>query len=105
VLIKRDGGIVQFVSFQQRAWHAGESNYLGRSRCNDFSIGIELEGTDDSEFETVQYQVLAELVRSLRHTYPEIGGNITGHSEIAPGRKTDPGSGFDWTQLQQLITG
>ena len=104
VLIKRDGTVVQFVPFHKRAWHAGASSYKGRQRCNDFSIGIELEGTDDSAFEAVQYDRLAAIISILRKTYPGIGEHLAGHSDIAPGRKTDPGSGFDWTHLKHLIT-
>ncbi|HEB82466.1 MAG TPA: 1,6-anhydro-N-acetylmuramyl-L-alanine amidase AmpD [Gammaproteobacteria bacterium] len=103
VLIKRSGEIVQFVPFHQRAWHAGVSSYNGRERCNDFSVGIELEGTDTEPFEEEQYQQLARLIRALRDTWPAIGDNITGHCDIAPGRKTDPGSGFDWQRLNQLL--
>lgn len=104
VLIRRDGELVQFVPLQQRAWHAGQSNYCGREACNDFSIGIELEGTDTSTFEAIQYQKLAELISALCSTYPDIDpGKITGHSDIAPGRKTDPGSGFEWDKLYALL--
>lgn len=99
VLIKRDGEIVQFVPFHERAWHAGKSNYCGRECCNDFSIGIELEGTDSDNFEDIQYSKLAQLISTLQATYPEIAHNITGHSDIAPGRKKDPGTGFDWNML------
>jgi len=105
VLIRRDGTVQQFVPFHQRAWHAGQSCYQGREACNDYSIGIELEGTDDSEFEDVQYQQLAELIKTLDSSYASIDKNrLTGHSDIAPGRKTDPGSGFDWGRLQELLT-
>lgn len=103
-LIKRSGEIVQFVPFHERAWHAGQSNYAGRQRCNDFSIGIELEGTDSGEFEEIQYQQLANLVRVLQNTYPAIADHITGHSDIAPGRKKDPGTGFDWDKLKNYIS-
>jgi len=103
VLIKRDGEVVQFVPFNERAWHAGQSNYCGRERCNDFSIGIELEGTDTDAFEDAQYQKLEQLIAALRNTYPDISDNITGHSDIAPGRKTDPGTGFDWNRLWQEL--
>jgi len=103
ILIKRSGEVVQFVPFHQRAWHAGQSNYCGRERCNDFSIGIELEGTDTDTYEEAQYDKLAQLVRALKLAYPSIADNITGHSDIAPGRKTDPGSGFDWEKLQAYI--
>lgn len=103
VLIKRSGEIVQFVPFHQRAWHAGQSNYQGRERCNDFSIGIELEGTDMDSFEDIQYQQLTQLVDTLRSTYPTIAENITGHSDISPGRKKDPGTGFDWHKLKNNL--
>ena len=99
ILIKRSGEIVQFVPFHERAWHAGQSTYMGRGCCNDFSIGIELEGTDTDFFEDRQYQQLDLLISALQKTYPQISANITGHSDIAPGRKTDPGTGFDWNKL------
>jgi len=100
-LIKRTGEIVQFVPFHERAWHAGQSNYQGRDRCNDFSIGIELEGTDSDNFEDSQYRQLAQLVSVLQITYPAISDHITGHSDISPGRKKDPGTGFDWDKLKE----
>ncbi|HHO59590.1 MAG TPA: 1,6-anhydro-N-acetylmuramyl-L-alanine amidase AmpD [Thiotrichales bacterium] len=104
ILIKRDGSLVQFVPFHQRAWHAGVSSYCGRERCNDFSIGIELEGTDTDCFTEAQYTQLAELITRLQSAYPSIKKEaITGHSNIAPGRKTDPGAGFDWNKLKQLL--
>lgn len=97
LLIRRDGRCTQYVPFGERAWHAGVSCYAGRERCNDFSIGIELEGTDDRPFEPAQYQALAEVTRALMAAYPGIRpGRIAGHSDIAPGRKTDPGPCFDW---------
>lgn len=99
-LIRRDGHLIQFVSTEQRAWHAGESAWRGRSRCNDFSIGIELEGTDDSAFDDAQYATLADLVAALRGRYAVT--DIVGHSEIAPNRKTDPGPGFDWQRLPRI---
>jgi N-acetyl-anhydromuramoyl-L-alanine amidase len=103
-LIERDGKLTQFVSFNDRAWHAGVSNWQGRDNCNDFSIGIELEGTDDEAYTDFQYKQLAKLVISLRKQYPELSDEaICGHSDIAPGRKTDPGPFFDWQKLQQLI--
>lgn len=103
-LIQRDGTIKQFVPFDQRAWHAGQSCYQGEEACNDFSIGIELEGTDVSGFEDTQYKKLAELILTLEKTYPAISREqLVGHSDIAPGRKTDPGSGFDWAKLKQLL--
>lgn len=100
VLIRRDGDIVQYVPFNKRAWHAGVSNYKGRETCNDFSIGIELEGTDDSIFEDIQYQTLNDLISSLITHYPSLSyEDITGHEEIAPGRKTDPGPFFEWSRI------
>lgn len=96
--IRRDGELVQFVSCGARAWHAGASNWHGRERCNDFSIGIELEGTDDQPFTEAQYQALVELVKLLEKAYPV--EDVAGHSEIAPGRKTDPGPYFDWARLR-----
>ncbi|MCB1906980.1 MAG: 1,6-anhydro-N-acetylmuramyl-L-alanine amidase AmpD [Rhodocyclaceae bacterium] len=96
-LIRRDGELVQFVPTTRRAWHAGESSWRGRPRCNDFSIGIELEGCDEAAFEPVQYGRLGALVNALCRSLPIAG--IAGHSEIAPGRKTDPGPHFDWARL------
>lgn len=102
-LIRRDGEIVQYVPFNKRAWHAGDSCFDGREDCNDFSIGIELEGTDEIPYTPIQYAVLADLVALLKKAYPEITGNrIVGHSTIAPTRKTDPGSVFDWDLLAAL---
>ncbi len=104
LLIKRDGSVVQFVPFHRRAWHAGRSSYEGRENCNDYAIGIELEGTDDSAFEDSQYDSLASIILQLEADYPHIQrGRITGHSDIAPGRKTDPGTLFDWQKLDRLI--
>lgn len=102
-LIRRDGKVLQFVSTDQRAWHAGESNWCGRNRCNDFSVGIEIEGTDDTAFEDAQYATLAELTRALRARYRI--ADIVGHTDIAPARKTDPGRCFDWDRFRQLIGG
>ncbi|MGB1582038.1 MAG: 1,6-anhydro-N-acetylmuramyl-L-alanine amidase AmpD [Nevskiales bacterium] len=103
-LVRRDGEIVQFVNFNQRAWHAGQSCFEGRNRCNDFSIGIELEGTDDCPYEPVQYARLASLAAALMQTYPGISAErIVGHCDIAPGRKTDPGESFDWGLFRQLL--
>lgn len=96
-LIRRDGELVQFVSCAQRAWHAGVSEWNGRARCNDFSLGIELEGCDDLPFEELQYRRLGELVAVLRAYYPIAA--LAGHSDIAPGRKTDPGPFFDWRRI------
>lgn len=104
VLIRRDGSIFQYVSFDERAWHAGPSCYQGRENCNDFSIGIELEGTDDCPYETDQYQSLGRVIRCLTAHYPHLTSErITGHSDIAPDRKTDPGPYFDWNRLQQML--
>ena len=96
-LVRRDGALIQFVPLQGRAWHAGVSNWRGRERCNDYSVGIELEGTDDSVFADAQYAWLAQLARSLQGLLPI--RDIAGHSDIAPGRKTDPGARFDWTRF------
>ena len=98
-VIRRDGALEQFVSCEKRAWHAGVSNFFGRERCNDFSIGIELEGADAIPFEAGQYATLAALVRALVARYPIEA--LAGHSDIAPGRKTDPGPHFDWARLQR----
>ena len=95
-LVRRDGELVQFVPPARRAWHAGASSWRGRSRCNDFSVGIELEGSDDSAFEDAQYAVLQSLLLDLRSRLPL--RDIAAHSEIAPGRKTDPGARFDWAR-------
>jgi AmpD protein len=104
VLIRRDGEIVQYVPFQRRAWHAGESNWEGRTRCNDFSIGIELEGTDSTPYESGQYTAAARLIAELCHAYPALDPErIVGHDDIAPGRKTDPGASFDWPLLRALV--
>jgi len=102
-LIERDGHITQFVSCLERAWHAGLSSFNGRENCNDFSIGIELEGTDDTPFSERQYLALAQLSLELQAAWPAISDKrICGHSEIAPGRKSDPGPCFDWTQFHAL---
>ena len=97
-LIRRDGELVQFVSCLERAWHAGVSSWKGIEHCNDFSIGIELEGSDYDAFEKPQYQILKKLVNILKKTYSI--DDIIGHSDIAPGRKTDPGPYFDWNKLK-----
>ena len=102
--IRRDGAVIQFVPCSQRAWHAGVSNWQGRERCNDFSIGIELEGADEMPYAAVQYEVLARLVAALRQAMPSLRrAPVVGHSDIAPGRKTDPGSAFDWGRLAGLL--
>lgn len=97
-LIRREGELMQFVSCNQRAWHAGVSSWQGRERCNDFSIGIELEGSDDCAFNQAQYTTLQALLDALKHRYPI--KHIVGHSDIAPGRKTDPGPFFDWQRIR-----
>ena len=100
LLIRRDGHVVQFVPFTHRAWHAGESRFRGRSRCNDFSIGIELEGEDATPYDDRQYAALAGVVKALCAAYPAISAReIAGHCDIAPGRKSDPGPAFDWLRL------
>jgi N-acetyl-anhydromuramoyl-L-alanine amidase len=95
--IRRTGELIQFVSCLQRAWHAGASKWKTRERCNDFSVGIELEGSDFEPFKEIQYQTLNSLIKSLKHKYPI--QHIVGHSDIAPGRKTDPGPFFDWQKI------
>jgi AmpD protein len=99
--IRRDGRVLQFVPTERRAWHAGISSWHGRERCNDFSLGVELEGCDEQPFAGLQYIRLARLVRVLRRRYPIQA--IVGHADIAPGRKTDPGPCFDWVRLRQLV--
>ena len=97
-LIRRDGEIIQFVPCTQRAWHAGVSLWRGRERCNDFSVGIEVEGADDIPFEDAQYERLTGLIAALKGRYPIV--DVAGHSDIAPGRKTDPGVAFDWFRIK-----
>ena len=100
LLVRRDGAVVQFVPFHERAWHAGVSSWRGRPVCNDFSVGIELEGTDETAYEPAQYAALRGLLRALQTTYPGLAaGHVVGHSDIAPGRKTDPGPSFDWARI------
>ncbi len=104
LLIDRQGQITQFVSFDDRAWHAGRSSYQGRENCNDYSIGIELEGTDDLAYSEDQYQSLAKVTRQLLANYPKLTSNrIAGHDQISPGRKTDPGPAFNWVYFRSLI--
>lgn len=104
LLIDRLGKITQFVPFSARAWHAGLSQFEQRENCNDFSIGIEMEGTDDIAYTDIQYQVLAEVTRLLLAQYPMIKTDrIVGHSDIAPGRKTDPGASFDWNRYREML--
>jgi N-acetyl-anhydromuramoyl-L-alanine amidase len=101
-LIRRDGELVQFVPTTRRAWHAGASSWRARERCNDFSIGVELEGSDQGPFEAAQYERLAALIAALRAQYPL--RELAAHSDIAPGRKTDPGPGFDWPRLLAALS-
>jgi AmpD protein len=96
-LVRRDGSVVQFVPVERRAWHAGASAWRGRERCNDFSIGIELEGSEEQPFEDAQYGAVAALIKSLQKKLPL--RDVAAHSEVAPGRKTDPGALFDWPRL------
>jgi AmpD protein len=103
-VIRRDGEIVQYVPFGERAWHAGRSEYRGRTACNDFSVGVELEGTDDVPFEAAQYDSLVALIKALFVAYPSLSAqHIVGHSDVAPGRKTDPGPAFDWARLRAAL--
>jgi AmpD protein len=100
-LVRRAGGLVQFVSCVRRAWHAGESSWRGRERCNDYSIGIELEGSDEIPYADAQYSVLAALITALSRAYPI--EEVVGHADVAPARKTDPGPSFDWPRLRALV--
>jgi AmpD protein len=104
VVVARDGAVTQYVPFTERAWHAGKSLYQGREACNDFSVGVELEGTDTLPYEAAQYGGLAEVVAALCAAYPRLSPDrLVGHSDIAPGRKTDPGPAFDWPRARGLI--
>jgi AmpD protein len=104
LLIRRTGEVVQYVPFHRRAWHAGASSWQGRERCNDFSIGIELEGTDHTPYESTQYAMLARVIAELCRAYPSLSpGRIVGHSDVAPGRKSDPGLSFEWPRLRSLV--
>jgi N-acetyl-anhydromuramoyl-L-alanine amidase len=104
LLIRRGGELAQFVRFTDRAWHAGRSIYRGREDCNDFSVGIELEGTDHAGYEDAQYRVLAGVVAALCAAYPTLSTErLVGHSDVAPGRKTDPGPAFDWARARRLV--
>jgi AmpD protein len=100
-LIRRDGALLQFVPLEARAWHAGASAWRGRARCNDFSVGVELEGVDDAPFAAAQYPALTRLVRALRARLPLAA--LAAHSDVAPARKTDPGTGFDWRKLLRAL--
>ena len=105
LLVRRDGAAVQYVPFHRRAWHAGASQWRGRERCNDFSIGIELEGTDASAYAPAQYRVLGRIVAELCRAYPTLSAStVVGHSDVAPGRKSDPGIAFDWPLLRSLVS-
>lgn len=105
LLIRRDGRLLQFVPFHCRAWHAGASSFRGRRNCNDFSIGIELEGCDELDYADVQYGCLIAVIRALRRAYPDLSArSIAGHCDVAPGRKTDPGPAFDWLRLYDGLT-
>ena len=104
LLIRRDGELIQFVPFTERAWHAGESHFRGRSRCNDFSIGIELEGEDDTPYDERQYRVLPAVLQAVLQAYPGLSAReLAGHCDIAPGRKSDPGPAFDWLRLYDAL--
>jgi N-acetyl-anhydromuramoyl-L-alanine amidase len=104
LLVARDGSLTQFVKFTDRAWHAGESRYGGRIACNDFSIGVELEGVDTTPYEAAQYDTLAGVVAALCDAYPRLSPDrIVGHSDVAPGRKTDPGPAFDWERAHRSV--
>lgn len=104
VVVARDGAVTQYVGFTERAWHAGKSIYQGREACNDFSVGLELEGTDTLPYEPAQYTALAQVVAALCTAYPRLSPDrLVGHSDIAPGRKTDPGPAFDWPRARRLI--
>jgi AmpD protein len=100
-VVRRDGALIQFVSCDDRAWHAGRSNFQGRDNCNDFSIGIELEGLEGDCFESPQYETLSSLCAAVAQHYPI--QHVTGHEHVAPDRKKDPGPGFDWAKLQQSL--
>jgi len=100
-LIRRDGELIQFVACTRRAWHAGQSSWRGRPRCNDFSLGVELEGSDAVPYEYAQYVELVRLTRALRARYPL--PDVAGHADVSPGRKSDPGASFDWARYQALL--
>jgi len=105
LLLRRDGEVVQFVPFARRAWHAGESSFRGRSRCNDYSIGIELEGDDHTPYSDAQYAHLTGIIHALQQRYPRLTTrHIAGHCDIAPGRKEDPGPAFDWLRLYDALS-
>lgn len=104
LLVRRDGEVVQYVPCHRRAWHAGVSSWAGRERCNDFSIGIELEGADHEPYASTQYAMLARVITLLCRSYPGLSPDgVVGHSDVAPGRKSDPGASFDWPRLRSLV--
>ena len=104
LLIRRDGEIVQFVPLTERAWHAGESQFRGRTRCNDFSVGIELEGEDNTPYDDRQYEALPAVLKALMAAYPDITArDVAGHCDVSPGRKSDPGPAFDWLRLYDAL--
>jgi N-acetyl-anhydromuramoyl-L-alanine amidase len=104
LVVARDGAVTQYVAFNERAWHAGKSSYQGREACNDFSVGVELEGTDTLPYEPAQYGALAQIVAALCAAYPRLSADrLVGHSDIAPGRKTDPGPAFEWPRARRLV--
>ena len=105
LFIRRDGQVTQYVSFLDRAWHAGRSVYRGQAECNDYSVGIELEGSVSCAFTAEQYRSLQDVIAQLQRAYPAIGGRIAGHSEIAPGRKDDPGPYFEWRRIRRCPPG
>lgn len=104
LFIQRDGNVTQFVNFADRAWHAGRSSYLAQPECNDYTIGIELEGSDFQSFADAQYATLAQVIAAIYQAYPKTRRHLTGHSDIAPGRKTDPGEFFEWTRLRKMVS-
>ena len=104
LFIERSGEVTQLVNFEDRAWHAGRSSYLGNPECNDYSIGIELEGSDHQPFTEQQYTALANVIAAIYQAYPKTRRHLTGHSDIAPGRKTDPGDFFEWDKLRDLVS-
>ena len=104
LFIQRDGSVTQFVNFADRAWHAGRSSYLAQPECNDYTIGIELEGSDFQSFTDAQYETLAQVITAIYQAYPKTRRHLTGHSDIAPGRKTDPGEFFEWTRLRKMVS-
>ena len=104
LLVRRDGALIQFVPFTERAWHAGDSCFRGRTECNDFSIGIELEGEDETAYDERQYEVLVAVIQATCHAYPDISARqLAGHCDVAPGRKSDPGPAFEWLRLYDAL--